>query len=299
MAFKNLTFFTFPATVDFSDIEERLAENRLQQLGPLQASGGGFVSPFGGDSELMAHRIGKSIRIRLRRENRVIVQSAVDEAVAKRIEKIAAEEGREVGARERRRMSEDVIHGMLPNAPIRAREVDAHIDTGLRFIAVDTATRKTAEEFVSWLRTALGSLPALPANPRVTPSVVMTEWARRGELPEDLLLGEDCMLRDIADSAVRVTCRGVPMPSDEITRHIEAGKEVVRLGLSLGERVGFTIGEDMIVRRLSFADGVMVPDADAEDRAAQDDALYATLSGEVAAIYGILSHAFKWSRHED
>ena len=62
MLFRNLTLFRFPASLDLSDLESRLAECALKPVGPLEVSSRGFVPPFGQHGEALVHAIGESLR---------------------------------------------------------------------------------------------------------------------------------------------------------------------------------------------------------------------------------------------
>ena len=95
---------------------------------------------------------------------------------------------------------------MLPIAFVKPSRLDALIDLQQGFITVDTTSRKAAEGFVSEVRGALGSFPALPLNAEVAPRSVMTGWLAGEPLPEGLVLGEDCNLEDACDGGSAVKC---------------------------------------------------------------------------------------------
>ncbi|HEX5664897.1 MAG TPA: recombination-associated protein RdgC, partial [Xanthomonadaceae bacterium] len=61
MFFRNLTLFRFPGSLDFGDLDTRLAEHVLKPVGGLELFSRGFVSPFGRDAEALSHRIGDAI----------------------------------------------------------------------------------------------------------------------------------------------------------------------------------------------------------------------------------------------
>ena len=44
------------------------------------------------------------------------------------------------------------------------------------------------------------------------------------------------------------------LESDEIRRHIESGKQAVRLALSLQDQVDFVVDKDLSLRRIRFSD---------------------------------------------
>ena len=67
MFFRNLTLFRFSPTVakSLKDLDAALADHALRACGPLDLATRGFVSPFGPDSEVLSHTIGKATLVSL------------------------------------------------------------------------------------------------------------------------------------------------------------------------------------------------------------------------------------------
>lgn len=86
--------------------------------------------------------------------------AAVKCEVERKVKKIKAEEGRNVGRREKADIKDEIIQRLLPNAPVKQKNVQAFL-TSDGYILID-ATGKQAEEFLEHLRDALGSLPCRP-----------------------------------------------------------------------------------------------------------------------------------------
>ena len=140
---------------------------------------------------------------------------------------------------------------------MRPVRTDALVDTQLGVIAIDTSSRKNAEGVVSEVRHALGSFPALPVNAEVAPRAILTGWIAGDPLPDGLVLGDECELRDPADSGAVVKIQHMELVGEEINKHLEAGKQVTRLALILDDHVSFVIGEDLIVRKFKLLDGAV------------------------------------------
>ena len=190
MFFRNLTFFRFPASLDFSDLDTGLAESTLKPVGPLELSARGFVPPFGrADTEALSHRVGDAIWLAAGSEDKILPGAVVNDLLQKKLEEIEGKEGRKLGGRARKRLKEDLVHELLPRAFVRPGRTDAMIDRGNGFIAVDTSSRKTAEAVVSDVRHAMGSFPALPLNAEVAPRSILTSWIAGDPLPQTLDLG--------------------------------------------------------------------------------------------------------------
>ena len=300
MFFRNLTFFRFPAKTKFTNLESALAETALKPVGPMELSSRGFVSPFGRDAEAMHHRLGDALWLTVGGEDRLLPSSVVNDEVAKKLAAIEQKEGRKLGGRARKRLKEDVLMELLPRAFVRPVRLDGQLDAKQGVVAVDTSSRKQAEAWVSELRRALGSFPALPLNPGVAPRSILTGWIAGEPLPTGLVLGEECELKDALDGGAVVRCQRQELQGEEIGKHLENGKQVTRLALSLDDKLSFVLGEDLVVRKLKFLDGaVQELEADRiEDQRAELDARFALQSAELARLFALLEKAFELSKAE-
>lgn len=298
--FRNLTFFRFPITMDFSQLEELLPEAALKPIGPLELSTRGFVSPFGASDDRLVHRIADCIHLTIGGEDKVLPAAAVHGELAKRLQALEEREGRKPGGKTRKRMRDDLLHELLPKALVKPYRIDGYLDLARGVAVVDTPTRKRAEGFVSEVRRALGSFPALPLNAEVAPRSVLTGWLAGEPLPEGLSLGEECELRDAMDHGGVVKCQRLELQSDEVEKHLEAGKQCTRLGLSLDDHVALVFGEDLAVRKFKLLDAAVdsLESVERDDLAAELDARRALLQGEVGRLFDVLAWAFKFSRAE-
>jgi recombination associated protein RdgC len=300
MFFRNLTFFRFPTTLDFESLDTLLPEAQLKPVGPLELSSRGFISPFGRGEEALSHRIGDAIWLTVGGEDKILPGSVVNDLLAKKLEEIERKEGRKPGGRTRKRLKEDLVHELLPRAFVKPSRTDALLDLEHGFVAVDTSSRKSGESVVSEIRRAMGSFPALPLNAEVAPRSILTGWIAGEPPPEGLSLGEECELKDAMDGGAVVKCQNQELQSDEIAKHLEAGKQVTRLALVLDDHVSFVLGEDLIVRKLKFLEGAVdqLESTERDDLRAELDARFALLSGEVKRLFLVLESALKLSKAE-
>ena len=300
MFFRNLTLFRFPSSLDFSQLDELLPEMQLKPVGALELSSRGFVSPFGRNEPELSHRIGEALWLTVGGEDKILPSAVVNDLLGKKLAEIEEKEGRKPGGRTRKRIKEDLVHELLPRAFVKPSRTDALVDLEHGFIAVDSASRKNSEEFVSQIRGALGSFPALPLNAEVAPRNILTGWIAGEPLPDGLALGEECELKDAMEGGAVVKCQNQDLQGDEIAKHLESGKQVTRLALTLDDHLSFVLGEDLVVRKLKFLDGAVdqLENTEREDLRAELDARFALLSGEVKRLFVVLESAFKLSKAE-
>ena len=301
MFFRNLTLFRFPTTLDFSQLDELLPEMQLKPVGTLELSSRGFVSPFGRNEPELSHRIGEAIWLTVGGEDKILPSSVVNDLLGKKLAEIEEKEGRKPGGRTRKRIKEDLVHELLPRAFVKPSRTDALLDLQHGFVAVDSSSRKSAEDVVSQIRGALGSFPALPLNAEVAPRNILTGWIAGEPLPEGLTLGEECELKDAMEGGAVVKCQNQDLQGDEIAKHLEAGKQVTRLALTLDDHLSFVLGEDLVIRKLKFLEGAVdqLENTEREDLRAELDARFALMSGEVKRLFTVLETALKLSKAEN
>lgn len=298
MFFRNLTLFRFPTSLDLDALEDQLGAFPLKPVGALELSSRGFVSPFGRDAEALSHRRDDAIWLTVGGEDKLLPAAVVNDLLAKKLAEVEEQEGRRPGGRARKRMKEDLVHELLPRAFVRPSRTDAMLDLGHGLCIVDSSSRKSAEAVVSEIRRALGSFPALPVNAEVAPRSVLTGWIAGEPLPEGLSLGEECELKDAAEHGAVVKCQRQDLQGEEIANHLEAGKQVTRLALTLDDHVSFVLGEDLVVRKLKFLDGAVdqLEGGERDDVRAELDARFALMAAELRRLFTILEPALKLSK---
>ena len=113
MFFRNLTFFRFPSTHDFSQLDALLPEAALKPVGPLELSSRGFVPPFGQHGEALTHAVGESLWLTVGGEDKLLPSSVVNDLLQKKLAALDEKEGRKPGGRTRKRLKEDLVAELL------------------------------------------------------------------------------------------------------------------------------------------------------------------------------------------
>ncbi len=295
MFFRNLTLFRFPESVvrNLQDLSQELEAHRLRECGPLELATRGFVSPYGRSSEVLSHDSGACSLLAIGSEERLLPSVVIAEELATRIDDIQAKQGRRPGAKERKRLKDEVISELLPRAFVRPSRLFAYLDTQEGWFVIDSASRKAAEEAVSQVREALGRFPATPMASEEVPRSLMTSWLVDGQLPQGLALGDEVELRDPAEAGAIVRCRRQDLETDEVREHLKSGKQVFQLGLVFEERMSFVLGEDLVIRRLRFLDAVL--DTLAEDSPESAEAeLASSFALMTLELRNLLGHLQQW-----
>lgn len=288
MWFKNLRAYRLTSSFELSaeQLEQQLANGTYTPCGKSQALAAGWVPPLGEDTEVLVHAAAGRFLLCMKREEKLLPATVVREQVADRVSEIEREEARKVYRKERLQLKDEVVQDCLPRAFSRSSLVYAYIDTRNNWLFVDSASSGRAEELVSLLRECIGTLPLLLPQVNNSPAAAMTGWLLHRSLPADFVLQTDCEMRDLGEDGGVVRCRGVELAGEEVDIHLQAGKQVVRLALEWDEKLTLVLSEDLVLRRLRFADELVAENDDiAEaDPKARLDADFVLMSDVVSEL---------------
>ncbi|WP_394697415.1 recombination-associated protein RdgC [Pseudoxanthomonas japonensis] len=249
MHFSKVIAFTFPPGMDFTALEAMLSDLEFKPCEPSAMSSAGFVQPVHMDDAPFAYRTGELILVAVQTETRIVPPAVVNERLAAKVKDLEEKEGRIPSSRTRRRLKEEVIADLMARTFTTKKRTYALIDLERNLFLVNTSTRKTAENVVSHIRSALGSFPAIPLSSQDSPASRMTDWLASGNLPEGWSLGDECVLKGPDAASVRI--KGVDLHSDEVTKHIEAGMKVSRVAASAGEDYEFVLDESLAITKFA------------------------------------------------
>jgi recombination associated protein RdgC len=295
MWFKNLTVFRLvePFSLTAEELAARLEQRAFQPCPSHQPSTAGWVPPLGRKGRDRVHAAAGRLMVCLRIEEKLLPSIVVNQAVAERVALIEDQQQRPVRRREKQELRDQLVQELLPRALTRSRLGYAYLDPVAGWMVVDSASPRAVEDITGSLRETLDSLPVAPPKVKQSVAAVMTAWLTEGQAPAEFALGDICELREGGDTGGVVRCRGQDLTGDEIRAHLEAGKQVTRLGLIWNDRVAFVLDESLVVRRLQFLDVVRESLRDiAEAPEALFDAEFALMAGELALLLPRLLEVF-------
>ena len=295
MWFRNLQLYrlTERFALSVEALHEALSEKAFKPCGGLDTHSVGWSSPLGKHSDLLVHAANGRVMICQRREDRILPSAVVREALTEKVEQIEEQEARPVGRKEKTRLKDEIIVDLLPRAFTRSSHMYAYIDPAADWIVVDSATPKKAEEMLSLLRETLGSLKIRPVAVSNAPALVMTRWLESG-IPFPFITADECELKEPVDNGGIIRGRKLDLTSDEVTSHLEAGKQVTKLGVEWNERISCLLCDDLSIKRLRFLDLVMeeAADVDVDDSAARFDADFTLMAAELSDFIPAVIEAF-------
>jgi recombination associated protein RdgC len=296
MWFKNLIVYRFtqPFTLSSEQLNEKLSEYHFSPCPPHATHTFGWSSPLKGNSEQLVHNTNGCFMLNLRKEERILPATVVNEELNEKVENIEHQQNRKVRRKEKLELKDEVIFELLPKAFTRSTWIYAYIDPNNHWLVVDASSFNKAEEFTAYLRDCIESLPLELIKAEQNISSIMTQWVQ--DLPpNNIEVGTECELRGIEDEANVTRCKGQDLSSEEIYSHINSGKQVTKLALSWDEKIDFVLCADLTIKRLKFADLLQEQAFDESDgdAAAQFDADFAILNTETAKLINHLLSTFK------
>lgn len=290
MWFRNLRLYRFTRDIDFDaeELHDMLSGHAFHACEKQAFFSQGWVPPLGKDAEDLVHSADGCYMLSLCREDKILPTSVINDALQEKIEEIKEQHDREVRRRERLSLKDEITADLLPRAFTRSSHTRAYIDTRSGWLVIDAASVKKAEEFMSALRVATGSLPVVPLKTKTRAPALMTEWLT-GSCPKSLELGDECELREPGDDGGVIRCKGIDLLADDIRGHLDSGKFVSKLSLLWNSRVSCALCDDWSIKRLGFDDMVREGSEEIEDSDARFDADFAIMTGEIRQFIGWLS----------
>ncbi|WP_207063922.1 recombination-associated protein RdgC [Motiliproteus sp. SC1-56] len=286
MWFKNLVFYRFtqPFTTDAEALHEQLFGSRFTPCSSQEQTRYGWVPPMGKLGDQLVHASNGHLLLCAKKEEKILPGSVIKEMLAERVEAIETEQSRKVRKKERDELKDTLMMELLPKAFSRHQLTFAYIAPEAGLLVVDASSAKRADELTAFLRKTLGSLPiTLPAL-KQAPAATMTHWvSEQSPLPGGFELGEEAELKDPGENGGVIRCKQQHLLCDEISTHLAAGKQVVKVALDWKETLSFVLGEDLIVRRVKFSDVVQEKAAEMgeADAAAAFDADFTLMTLEL------------------
>ncbi|HEY8386867.1 MAG TPA: recombination-associated protein RdgC [Porticoccaceae bacterium] len=295
MLFKNLLVYRFtqPFTLDQEALDQHLATKPFRPCGSQDMATHGWVPPVGGEDAPLSHTANGCLMVCLQRQEKVLPSAVVNEALAEKVAHIEANEARRPGKKERGELKDQIIFELLPRAFSRTGRLYAYIDPQRGLLVVNSSSHKRAEDLMSQLREALGSLPVLPLKARNPVTATLTRWLLEGNTPAGFELGGECELKDNRDDTAVIRCKNQDLSSDDIRNHIQGGMFVSKLAVSWQGGIECIVDDKLSLKRLRFGDLIAdkLAEVDAESAAEQFDVDFAIMSGEFATFIPALLQA--------
>jgi len=295
MYFKNLMLYrlTEPWALTAEELAEKLAEHEFHPCGSLDNMRYGFVPPAGEDATDFVHAANGYIMFCAQRQVKLLPTPVINEELHKKVKAIRDAEQRSVGRKEMQSIKDEIIFTLLPKAFTSSTLEYAYIAPADNLIVVNSTSSKRAEDLLSKLREALGSLRCIPLSAKGTPNHMMSHWMQTEELPAGFELGHECEMHAGKDGRV-VSLKKADLTSDEARSHLNSGMYVSKVALTWKESVHFVVDDQLSVKGIKFDDVITekANERNPESKAEQFDAEFAVMTFELKHFISDLLEAF-------
>ena len=295
MWFKNLRLYrlTEPWSHTTETLNTALESFAFNPCGSLDLLRYGFVPPLGRHGSEYVHITNGYLMICAKKQEKILPSSVINEQLEEKALALGEAESRSVGRKEKQTLKDEIIFSMLPKAFTKSSLDFAYIAPQENLIVVNASSANRAEDLLSKLREALGSLRCIPITAKNLPTQVMTHWLHTGDVPSEFVLGEECELQAGKDGRV-IRCKKQDLSATEMLNHINSGMFVSKIALTWKESIHCIIDEELSIKRLKFDDVISdkANDRNPDSKAEQFDADFAIMAGELKNFINSLHAAF-------
>ena len=286
MWFKNLQLHRLPVpwSVTPEQMEKWLAPHVFQPGSSVEMQTQGWASPRDNDS--LVYSINRQMLLVFRAEKKLLPASVVNQVTRARALEVEEQQGFKLGRKQMRELKEQVTDELLPRAFSIRRDTRVWIDTVHGWLVIDAASQAVADDVLGLLVKSIDQLPLASVRVAQSPVAAMTEWLLTGDAPAGFTLDQDTELRSAAQGNATVRYVGHALDVEDMRRHIEAGKQCMRLAMTWSDRVSFVLTPSLTIRRVTPLDVLKdASDPTAHNDDEQFDSDMTLMTGELARMF--------------
>ncbi len=236
-------------------LEDALSSKPAKRCGSQDLATAGFCAPVGkGPDAPLFYASEGFLLLSFKTEEKILPGSVVRDALKEKVEEIETEQCRKVYKKERDQLKDDIVQAFLPRAFTRTSVVTAAVDTAAKLIYVNAGSTKKADDLLSTLREALGSLPVRPLAVKIAPSATLTQWLKDSKAAPGFHIMSDCELQDTHEDGGKIKAVNQDLGSEEMLSHLPAGMQVTSLDLAWDDKCSFSLNDKLVLRKLRFDD---------------------------------------------
>ena len=291
--FRNLRLYRVQSEWPVSEqaLSTILEERTFKPCGAYTESSAGFESPAGEVDPLLARRVGGADLMRLRVQTRLLPSSAVNEAMEERIKAFQARMHREPSRKEKRDLKDEVHAELMPKTLLKSQRMWGMFIVKEGLLAVDTSSEAQAELFLDTLRSAFGSLEAVPLSFNEPVGRLLSQIFL-GNGPTRFQAGRECKMLDTAAGKASVSWLDMELESASVQKHVRDGLTLDRLAIRFDDVITCVLDQMGVVRKFKI-EGV-TGDEDAE----LDDHPLALLDAEFVIVGGMVQRLVEGLKKE-
>jgi recombination associated protein RdgC len=254
MWFKQLKVFRYQIAEPLvaETVEEEMKLKALQTCPRSQYSSMGWVSPFGRGSEVLLHATGRYWLMNFGKQDRILPASVIKEKLEERIEEIKQQQDRQVYAKEKASLRDEIESQLLPQAFTKSQQVLIYLDIKEELLFVSATNASLCQKVIELLNTTLGGFKATEIEVERDVSSVMTQWLTDNRWPKGFVIERDCEMFDQQHEKNKVRFTEQNLAESEVVEHLLKGKRLAKLSLSWQDKISFAVDCDLTISRIKF-----------------------------------------------
>lgn len=257
MWFKNIRIYrvSAPLSMNIQDIERALSEYKFTPCMGQDAVRVGFSFPLHASVSQFCHAQAERWFFAVKRQEKVLPAAVIQDELQPKVEEAEKQAGRPLTKKEKQTLKEDLIQSLLPRAFSRSSLTHGYYDAKHQWLVINASSSGKAEDILSLLRKALGSVPALPWLDQHQLNHYLQAWLQQQHLPLGFELGTDAELKAPDEEGAKVKFSNHLLTTEDVQVHLQ-DKLVTRLRLQAKNGVGLTVCEDGSVKQLVFPESI-------------------------------------------
>ncbi|NRA42055.1 MAG: recombination-associated protein RdgC [Pseudomonadales bacterium] len=294
MWFKNLSVYrlTKPWILSAEALDKALQHKPFVATTAQEPQSLGWVAPLGKDSELLYHQANGNIMLCLKKEQKILPASVINDALAAKVAELEDAGDHKLTRKEKQRLKDEIRFDLLPRAFAKSSLLYAYIAVEQGLIVVNSGSQSAAEELLSLLRDCVGSLALIPLTAKQLISASMTTWLQQADAVSQFELGADCELKDHQHGG-SIKCKQQDLLSDDILQLLASGMQVTQLALNWQDKLEFMLDENFIIKRLKYSELIddQLQQTDVQTAAEQFDVDFCLMAQELHSMLSDLVSA--------
>lgn len=282
--FKNLMIYRLPKAwaMSVEALSLLLAGQAFQPCTSAELQRMGWVPPREGGA--LVHTANRQLLLRLRVEKKLLPASVIKEAAKARADELEELQGFRPGRKAMRELKEIVADELLPRAFGVLSNTWVWIDPVNGWLVVDTPSVSRADDAIKLLLKAVVRLPLESLRVKQTPVASMTGWLDADEAPRGFTIDQDAEMASAGASNAKVRYVKHTLEAADIRRHIAAGKQCTRVGLTWRNKISFVLTETLAIKSVRQLDVLREGEAGMQDSDERFDNDFMLMSGETAQL---------------
>lgn len=208
----------------------------------------GFCNPFDPFSDSLTHCVSDFIAIGVKRQVKKVPADHIKSEVNKAKKLFEAENGSPMKTKQVNEIKEALINSLLPHIIPSSSVTLMVLDVAKSRVMVAASTGSKAEDGLSLLRKAIGSLPIVQMFDPISTQNLLQSWGKGKDIPDTISVGHAIKFSCMSEEKAVANFANVMISSPEIQEHFN-DKLCVQLELvKLGDApVTFTLKDSCVI----------------------------------------------------